>query len=278
MYCHAGCDTKDILTEIGLTYSDIDTNITPKDVRPEWQGYIETITNSSVQAVYNYTDEQGEYLYSNIRLINSEGKKTFRQGIIRKDKINLGLANTEKTLYNLSTILKTIREHKNQFPIFIVEGEKDVETMKRLGLFNATTAGGAKGWSENYAKYFIGADVVILPDNDAAGQELVKTIIKSIDKLDSVNRYLRLYCIITEDDKDKIQKTELEDKYTAFMLNSGNQPVNKKNLKERLIKNGVMFKKSYHGYPCYARIKSRETYLIEIEGLDPLYLPIRFEK
>lgn len=181
LYCHAGCCTKDILTEIGLVYSDIDTNITPEDVRPKWQTYIEKIMPGyAVTARYDYKDEQGKYLYSNIRLANNEGKKTFRQGIIQGDRIKLGLNDVEKTLYNLPTILKTIREYKDRFPIFIVEGEKDVETMKRLGLFNTTTAGGAKGWRETYARYFIGADVVILPDNDEAGRELVRTVTKSI--------------------------------------------------------------------------------------------------
>lgn len=84
LYCHAGCCTKGILTEIGLVYSDIDTNITPEDVRPKWQTYIEKIMPGyAVTARYDYKDEQGKYLYSNIRLANNEGKKTFRQGIIR---------------------------------------------------------------------------------------------------------------------------------------------------------------------------------------------------
>ncbi|WPM31227.1 AAA family ATPase [Hydrogenobacter sp. T-2] len=53
--------------------------------------------------------------------------------------------------------------------IFFVEGEKDVETLKALGLY-ATTSGGANDWHPELAKEFEGMEVALIPDNDVAGK------------------------------------------------------------------------------------------------------------
>jgi len=69
-------------------------------------------------------------------------------------------------LYNAKDIEKAREEDK---PIFFVEGEKDVETLKALGLY-ATTSGGANDWSTELAGEFAGLDVILIPDNDRAGK------------------------------------------------------------------------------------------------------------
>ena len=50
--------------------------------------------------------------------------------------------------------------------VFIVEGEKDVERLRSLGIPATTNAGGAGKWRAELTKIFAGADVVIIPDND----------------------------------------------------------------------------------------------------------------
>ena len=52
--------------------------------------------------------------------------------------------------------------------------------MKSLGLVNVTTSGGAKSWRGELSKYFVGADVVILPDNDQAGAAFANEVIAKI--------------------------------------------------------------------------------------------------
>lgn len=185
LHCHAGCDTKDILSAVGLKYSDVDSNIQPSGAerasKEKWAFYLENLVgdNYKVKARYDYLGERGEYLYSNIRLENGAGK-TFRQGVIEGDRINLSLSGVERTLYNLPQIVKIVRAHKNKYPVFIVEGEKDAETLKGLGLYNVTTTGGAKSWRSGLSKYFVGADVVILPDNDQAGAAFANEVISKI--------------------------------------------------------------------------------------------------
>ncbi len=185
LHCHAGCDTKDILSAVGLKYSDVDSNIQPSGAerasKEKWAFYLENLVgdNHKVKARYDYLGERGEYLYSNIRLENGAGK-TFRQGVIEGERINLSLSGVERTLYNLPRIVKTVRTYKDKYPVFIVEGEKDAETLKSLGLVNVTTTGGAKSWRGELSKYFVGADVVILPDNDQAGAAFANEVIAKI--------------------------------------------------------------------------------------------------
>ena len=80
-----------------------------------------------------------------------------------KDTYNYCKTKDNVTLYRLPELLKAISEG---WPVYIVEGEKDVETLRNLG-YTATTAGGVNDWRREYAAYFTGAQVVILPDNDA---------------------------------------------------------------------------------------------------------------
>jgi P4 family phage/plasmid primase-like protien len=155
MHCHAGCRTGDILDKIGLKMTDLFA-----DERREsgWKSKIKDL-----EAVYDY----GEYVK-----LRCKDKKIL-YGHIEDDKFVKGLPKgTEKTLYRREAVERAKRERQ---PIYIVEGEKDADTMKKMG-FYCTTAGGVNDWKAEFAKLFIGADVVILPDNDQPGLDLAKRI------------------------------------------------------------------------------------------------------
>lgn len=53
--------------------------------------------------------------------------------------------------------------------VFLVEGEKCADSLRRFGLIATTAPGGAQGWKEHFAAWLAGRGVVILPDLDAAG-------------------------------------------------------------------------------------------------------------
>ena len=210
VYCHAGCDTHEILTSVGLTFEDLGTTNKSKE------------ENSNIENIYSYVDENGVLLFEKIRFKN----KDFRQrryidgktiwgvsaGIYtetypgsnnyspkeRPGAKSITLQEQPKILYNLPKLLNAI---KNGYPVYIVEGEKDVNNMTKLGLI-ATTApsGGGNGnkkWLDSYSKYFKGASVVILPDNDEAGQSFAKEI-KS-----KLKNYAHATKLITISDKPK---------------------------------------------------------------------------
>ena len=174
LHCHAGCSTEDILNEIGLTFNDLFTN--PIENKSNWVNKIEAFKNKKVIATYEYLDHNSNYLYHKVRFED----KSFIFGTLDKEKdfFNMGL-DKPKTLYNLPYLLQAIEKG---YQVYIVEGEKDVHTLSSMG-YCATTCGGVNDWKKSYAKYFIGAKVVILPDNDDMGKELSTQIKKDLKTL-----------------------------------------------------------------------------------------------
>ena len=122
-----------------------------------------------LEAVYNY----GEYVK-----LRFEGKKII-YGTIKNGEFTKGIGNISKTLYNLEKTKKAIQ---NGYPVFIVEGEKDVDTLATIG-YTAVTAGGVSDWKKEFAQYFRGAKVVILPDNDEPGRNLAERIKKDLKNI-----------------------------------------------------------------------------------------------
>lgn len=176
MHCQTDCNYKDILAAVGLKESDLFYN---EKVKPEktWRDKLlseRQYQGRSIEAVYDYIDAKGKYLYSKIRFTG----KVIRYFTIdyKNDTYQTGKPEGVSTLYNLPATLKAI---KKGFPVYITEGEKDANTLKNLGL-TATTAGSVSDWKKSYASYFIGAKVIILPDNDVPGLELKDKITKDL--------------------------------------------------------------------------------------------------
>ena len=172
--CLAGCHYKDILAAVGLTEADLFNDGKTKQ-KKTWRNELTKIIKKPIEAVYDYKDATGTYLYSKIRF---EGKEIIC-GVIDKKNNTYTLKKPEgvkSTLYNLPAALKAI---KKGFPVYITEGEKDVNTLKNLE-YTAVTAGGVNDWKKEFANYFTGARVVILPDNDTPGLDLKDRIIKDL--------------------------------------------------------------------------------------------------
>ena len=71
--------------------------------------------------------------------------------------------------YRLQELVYAISERET---VFFVEGEKDVESLMKIGITASTLAGGIGGWdSYDLKDYFNSADLVLIPDNDDAGRE-----------------------------------------------------------------------------------------------------------
>ena len=171
--CHANCNYIDILAEVGLTENDLYNDSRTKQEK-NLLTKIERYVNKLIEAIYDYKDANGKYLYSKIRFVG----KHIRYAVIDKKNDSFTMKKPEGvySLYNLPAAIKAI---KKGYPVYITEGEKDVDTLKNLG-FTAVTAGSVSDWRSEFAHYFTGARVVILPDNDAPGLELKDKILKSL--------------------------------------------------------------------------------------------------
>ncbi|MDE7137219.1 MAG: hypothetical protein K2O29_01990 [Ruminococcus sp.] len=105
----------------------------------------------------------------------SDGSKTARWERYEGNTLVKGLNGLQMPLYHVHNLTD------NTKPVFIVEGEKDVETMEHLGYIATTSPNGAGShWKKDYTKYFRGFDVIILADNDEVGLKYATNIAENI--------------------------------------------------------------------------------------------------
>jgi hypothetical protein len=74
-----------------------------------------------------------------------------------------GLDGVRRVPYRLPHLLKT------DGTVYITEGEKDADRLAELGVTATCNPCGASNWPPEFATYFAGRDVVVLPDNDGPG-------------------------------------------------------------------------------------------------------------
>jgi len=92
-----------------------------------------------------------------------------------------------KIPYRLPELLEA--EHDT---VVIVEGEKDADNLRALGLLATTNSGGAEKWSSDLNQYFVGRDVYILPDNDEAGERHATKVAENLSGIAREIRIVRL--------------------------------------------------------------------------------------
>lgn len=142
-------------------------------------------------ATYDYTDERGEVLYQAVRF----EPKDFRQ---RKPDGRGGwvwsLEGVRRVLYRLPEVLGS-----GDRLVFVVEGERDVASLSKLGFIATTNSGGAGKWKpgtpegESYAAALKGRHVVIIPDDDTPGYEHARLVAETIRNTAASVRVLKLF-------------------------------------------------------------------------------------
>jgi len=64
--------------------------------------------------------------------------------------------------------------------VWIVEGEKDCNTLHDYDIVGTCNSGGAGKWKDGYSQYFKGKEVIICPDNDDPGRKHADQVRESI--------------------------------------------------------------------------------------------------
>lgn len=163
----------------------------------------------TIKKAYDYVDANGKLICQSVRF----EPKTFAQ---RRPDGNGGwiwdLKGVTRVLYRLPRVLKS-----NQ-PVWIVEGEKDVDTLTDLGLVATCNIGGAKKWLDGYNESIKGKEIVVCPDNDGPGEEHRDLVMKSVSNHAKSVRLVR----VPEPFKDvtELFKSEGKEK-TVDVLTSG---------------------------------------------------------
>lgn len=143
--CHAGCTTQSVVSALGLTESDL---FPPREQ-----------TRREISS-YRYEDEAGVHLYDVVRF----EPKDFRQ---RRANGTWGLGDTRRVLYKLPKVRAAIQAGET---VYVVEGEKDVHAIERVGATATCNPMGAGKWRNEYTEQLHGAPhIIIVADTDTPG-------------------------------------------------------------------------------------------------------------
>lgn len=157
--CFAGCKAEDILNNVGLKLKDMYDN----DERNE--------TNTMSKTVYTYYNADGSIAYTKNRFDKADGKKSF--SFVRPNG-EKGLGDKKPVPYNLPEVIRAQK-------VYFVEGEKCADAVIQAGRVATTlNCGSGSKWLSEYQDYFMGKEVVILPDNDKPGMKYAKKIVENI--------------------------------------------------------------------------------------------------
>jgi hypothetical protein len=162
LHCFAGCKVEAVAAATGLEMADLfpTRKATGKQVR-------------EVAAKYDYRDAEGKLLYQVVRFV----PKTFRQ---RRPGPNgtwiWNLDGVKRVPYRLPEL----QAADPLAPVYIVEGEKDVDRLLQAGLVATTNSGGAGKWREDYSNILRDRHVVVIPDNDDPGRRHAQQVAKSL--------------------------------------------------------------------------------------------------
>ena len=183
--CHAGCTLESILTSLALTKTDLFRLKGPSKGRPARSdkpankgksaaiGKPKRNGKAQIVATYDYCDETGNVLFQVVRY----EPKDFRQ---RRPKSGGGwdwsVKGLRVVLYRLPQLLAEPTR-----PVIVVEGEKDVDNLAKIGLVATCNAGGAGKWSAEHAEFLRGRPVIVLADNDDPGRSHAQQVSASLN-------------------------------------------------------------------------------------------------
>lgn len=167
IHCHKCGDNRGFLQELGLTDADLfDEPLKKAPFMPRRK-----------VATYPYCDENGELLFTVERWEPGKNGRT-------KDFLRAAPDGTYSTKgirqvpYRLP---EAIAEARAGGTILIVEGEKDVDNLTRLGPVATCNPGGAGKWTDDYTRMLTGVgEVVVIADRDEPGRKHAAQVADSL--------------------------------------------------------------------------------------------------
>jgi hypothetical protein len=153
LHCHAGCQFQNIIAALNISTSD-------RNYQPE----------KKIKALYDYTDENENLLYQSVRYEPKDFRQRRPDG---KGGWIWNLKDERLVLYRLPEVLASPL-------VYLVEGEKDVETLRSNDLVATCNPMGAGKWRDDYNESLRGKTVVILPDYDKSGQDHAEKVAQAL--------------------------------------------------------------------------------------------------
>lgn len=169
--CHAGCPNASIMAVLDLPWSAL------------FNGAMQEKSDKPILiAEYDYVDEKGHLLYQALRYQPKKFKQRQPDG---QGGWIWQMNGVRRVPYMLPEVLAADI-------VFIVEGEKDVHTLRVHGFTATTNVGGAGKWSTEWTDFFRMKKVIIIPDLDIPGFDHANHIAASLRGVADV-RYIRIW-------------------------------------------------------------------------------------
>ena len=140
IHCFSGCTYEDVLRALGLDPANGAKRIV---ATYDYDGFFETVRYDPKAFLQRRKTATGEWAWN--------------------------LKGCALRLYRQDDLMKARPEK-----VFVVEGEKDVETLRRAGILGVTNHGGAGKWRKAHTAALVAAgvkSVLIIPDADEKGRE-----------------------------------------------------------------------------------------------------------
>lgn len=149
---------------------------------------------------YDYVDGAGRLLYQVCRYEPGKGGKP--KDFVQRQPDGAGgwrwdMQGARYVLYHLPAVLRATDASET---VYIVEGEKDADRLEICGLTATCNVGGAGKWRPEYAQALQGADVVIIPDNDATGEQHKDQVVAALAGLAARIRVVALPGLVAHGD------------------------------------------------------------------------------
>lgn len=167
MHCHAGCRPDDILSALNLSWDDLTKPRDQVDDRfSQPRRNSKPFGSGGFVARYEYQDEDGNLLFEVCRTADKKFRQR-RPDPAKPSDYVWSLGDTRRVLYRLPELIEAVR---NGEVIYLAEGEKDVENIRKEGFAASCNSGGAGKWRPEYTEVLREAVVIICADKDKPGQ------------------------------------------------------------------------------------------------------------
>jgi hypothetical protein len=180
--CHAGCAQEAVLASLQERGVWAKANGHHSHHNGSGRQNPSTERPGKVVATYPYENELGELLFEVVRYV----PKAFRQ---RRADGTWNVQGVPVVPYNLPGVIEAIGGGNT---VFVCEGEKDCDSLGRLGVVATCNAGGAFKWRPEHAAFLKDADIIIIPDTDQPGRDHAEQVARSLQGLASRVRVLEL--------------------------------------------------------------------------------------
>ena len=173
--CHGGCDTDDVLAELGLTRADLFSEPRQHRDANDWAPWQRDRCKCKPVARYSYIDENGELLFQLVRGEHKEFSQRQPDPLSRSGW-RWNLDGVRRILYHVPQLLAA----PGSACVFIPEGEKDVHALEAAGEIATCPPMGAGKWQPEYAAPLAGRDVLVVADRDEPGRDHAWQVLNSV--------------------------------------------------------------------------------------------------